>query len=309
MTDKLEHIVATYFSDLRDKRGLGAGTPERSYYPAVAALLDALGQQLKPKVLCLSDMSNTGAGQPDFGLYVASQVQRGEPKKGQAPERGVIEMKPVGSDAWLTADTKQVSKYWGAYRLVIVTNLRDFLILGEGANGSVARLETFRLAKSEAAFWEMVATPQKSTKQIGRTFGEYLSRALTQCVMLREPRDVAWFLASYARDALQRVEDAGALPALASVRSALEEALGVAFEEEKGDHFFRSTLVQTLFYGVFAAWVLWAKTTPRPTPRFDWKTAVWHLNVPFITTLFQQLASPAQLQPLRQAALVKFWYE
>jgi hypothetical protein len=298
LSDRLEQIVAAYFSDLRDKRGLGAGTPERSYYPAVAALLDALGQQLKPKVLCLSDLSNTGAGQPDFGLYVASQVQRGEPKKGQAPERGVIEMKPVKDDAWLTADTKQVSKYWGAYRLVIVTNLRDFLILGEGPNGSVARLETFRLAKSEAAFWEMVATPQKSAKQNGRTFGEYLSRALAQSVALREPKDVAWFLASYARDALQRVEDAGALPALANVRSALEEALGVVFEEEKGDHFFRSTLVQTLFYGVFSAWVLWAKTTPRPTPRFDWKTAVWHLNVPFITTLFQQLASPAQLQPL-----------
>jgi hypothetical protein len=115
---------------------------------------------------------------------------------------------------------------------------------------------------------------------------------------LREPKDVAWFLASYARDALRRVEDAGALPALASVRSSLEEALGVAFEEARGDHFFRSTLVQTLFYGVFAAWVLWTKTTPRLTPRFDWRSAVWYLNVPFIATLFQQLASPAQLQPL-----------
>jgi hypothetical protein len=299
LSDRLEQLVAAYFADLHHKRGLGAGTPERSYYPAVAKLLDGIGQQLKPKVLCLSDLSNTGAGQPDFGLFVANQVQRGEPKKGQMPERGVIEMKPVRDDAWLTADTKQVSKYWGAYRLVIVTNLRDFLILGESPNGGVARLETFRLASSEAEFWEMVASPQKSANQVGRAFGEYISRALTQSVALREPKDVAWFLASYARDALQRVEDAGALPALASVRSSLEEALGVAFEEERGNHFFRSTLVQTLFYGIFAAWVLWAKTTPRPTPRFDWKTAVWYLNVPFIATLFQQLASPAQLQPLR----------
>src|ERR1700730_15576523 len=151
VSDRLEQIVASYFSDLRDKRGLGAGTPERSYYPAVAALLDALGQQLKPKVLCLSDMSNTGAGQPAFGLYAASQVQRGEPKKGQAPERGVIEMKPVGSDAWLTADTKQVSKYWGAYRLVIVANMRDFLILGEGAHGRGARLEKIFPGNRECA--------------------------------------------------------------------------------------------------------------------------------------------------------------
>jgi hypothetical protein len=54
LSDKLEQIVASYFADLRDKRGLGAGTPERSYYPAVAKLLDAIGQQLKPEVLCLS---------------------------------------------------------------------------------------------------------------------------------------------------------------------------------------------------------------------------------------------------------------
>jgi hypothetical protein len=207
-------------------------------------------------------------------------------------------MKPVRDDAWLTAETKQVSKYWGAYRLVIVTNLRDFLILGEDAAGRVARLETFRLAKSEAAFWEMVATPQKSAKQVGRAFGEYLRRALTQSVALREPRDVAWFLASYGRDALQRVEEAGGLPALASIRSSLEEALGVTFEEQRGEHFFRSTLVQTLFYGVFSAWVLWARSAPRSFARFDWKTAIWHLNVPFVTTLFQQLASPAHLQSL-----------
>ena len=133
LSDKLEQIIASYFADLRDKRGLGAGTPERSYYPAVAKLLDAIGQQLKPIVLCLSDLGNTGAGQPDFGLYVAHQVQKGEPRKGQMPERGVIEMKPVKDDAWLTADTKQVSKYWQGYGLVIVTNLRDFLILGRDA--------------------------------------------------------------------------------------------------------------------------------------------------------------------------------
>jgi hypothetical protein len=67
----------------------------------MARLLDGVGEQLKPKVLCLSDLSNTGAGQPDFGLYAANQVQKGKPRKGQAPERGVIEMKSVKEAAWL----------------------------------------------------------------------------------------------------------------------------------------------------------------------------------------------------------------
>ena len=60
---------------------------------------------------------------------------------------------------------------------------------------------------------------------------------------------------------------AGDAPQLAAVRSALEAALGIRFEGERGRRFFRSTLVQTLFYGIFSAWVLWARTeaaTPEP---------------------------------------------
>ena len=57
---------------------------------------------------------------------------------------------------------------------------------------------------------------------------------------------MAWLLASYARDGLARVEAAGDAPSLTAVRSALEEALGVRFQGEKGTRFFYSTLVQTL---------------------------------------------------------------
>lgn len=299
MSDQLLDIVESYFATVRDVHRIGAGTKERSYYPAVAELLNAIGQELKPKVICLSDLGDAGAGHPDFGLFAANQVQKREPRKGQMPERGVIEMKGVADETWLTAKTGQVSKYFGAYRLVIVTNIRDFLIIGEGPNGQPVKLEGFRLAPDAKAFWDLVATPKKSAEHIGRAFGEYLKRALTQSVALREPKDVAWFLASYARDALQRVEEAGDLPALANVRASLEEALGVRFTAEKGEHFFRSTLVQTLFYGVFSAWVLWARETPRSSQKFEWRAAVWHLTVPFIRTLFQQIASPQHLQPLR----------
>lgn len=292
MNEILKLAAERYFARLRDERGLGAGTSERSYYPAIADLLNAVGQCLKPKVICLSDLANTGARHPDFGLYAANQVQKGEPRKGQKPERGVIELKGVTDETWLTADTKQVSKYFGAYRLVIVSNLRDFLIIAEGPGGEATKLEGFRLAPNAKPFWDMVATPRKSAEDIGQAFGEYLKRALTLSVALREPKDVAWFLASYARDALQRVNEAGNLPALANVRASLEQALGVTFESEKGDHFFRSTLVQTLFYGVFSAWVLWAREVPRTSTKFDWKLATWHLKVPFIRTLFQQIASP-----------------
>jgi hypothetical protein len=111
LADKLINIVEDYFAKLRDVHSTGAGTDERSYYPALDKLLNAIGADLKGKVLCISDLGNTGAGHPDFGLYAASQLQRGKPRGGQLPERGVIEMKPVADDAWLTAKSHQVSRY------------------------------------------------------------------------------------------------------------------------------------------------------------------------------------------------------
>ncbi len=57
------------------------------------------------------------------------------------------------------------------------------------------------------------------------------------------------------------------LAALARVRTAMEEALGLKFEGEKGEHFFRSSLVQTLLYGVFSAWGLWRKQREEATYR------------------------------------------
>jgi predicted helicase len=70
------------------------------------------------------------------------------------------------------------------------------------------------------------------------------------------------------------------------------------FEAGKGEHFFRSTLVQTLFYGVFSAWVLWHKEKPQRASDFDWKSAAWSLHVPMISALFDQVATPTKLGPL-----------
>ena len=34
------------------------------------------------------------------------------------PECGVVEVKPAGDDAWLTAKGDQVSRYWGRYQVL-----------------------------------------------------------------------------------------------------------------------------------------------------------------------------------------------
>ena len=145
------------------------------------------------------------------------------------------------NDAWLTAESDQVSKYWSRYRLVLVTNTRGFVLLGEDASGRPARLETFRLAEGIDDFHRRLEHPRAFAREVGAGLGEYLCRALSHRAALAEPRDLAWLLASYARDGLARVEAAGDAPQLAAVRSSLEEALGVRFEGERGASFFRST--------------------------------------------------------------------
>ena len=295
---KLTAAVEHYLTDLRRVRASGGATGERSIYGPLANLLNDVGATLKPKVFCVGELADQGAGHPDFGLYSAKQVQRGRPREGQTPERGVVEVKSAGDDAWLTAAGPQVSRYWDRYRLVLVTNTRDFVLLGADPSGRPTRLETFRLADSAEDFDRLLEKPRAFARRVGAGLGEYLCRALSHSATLSEPKDLAWLLASYARDGLARVDEAGDSPALAAVRSALEDALGVRFEGERGAAFFRSTLVQTLFYGVFSAWVLWARQMPPPTGSFNWHEAVWHLRAPVLRALFQQLSDPGRLRPL-----------
>ena len=308
-TTALTAAGETYFADLGRVRASGGATGERSSYGPLANLLNAVGATLAPKVFCVGELADQGAGHPDFGLYAAKQVQQGRPREAQVPERGVVEVKAAGDDAWLTAAGDQVSRYWGRYRLVLVTNTRDFVLVGEDAAGRPTKLETFRLAADADTFVRRLETPRAFAREVGAGLGEYLTRALSHRAALAEPKDLAWLLASYARDGLARVEAAGDSPPLAAVRAALEDALGVRFEGERGARFFHSTLVQTLFYGVFSAWVLWSRTDTASQDRplfaggyspaqFDWRTAVWHLRAPVLRALFQQLSDPGRLQPL-----------
>ena len=193
-------------------RASGGATGERSSYGPLAHLLNAVGAALKPKVFCVGELADQGAGHPDFGLYAARQVQRGRPRDGQTPERGVIEVKAVGDDAWLTAAGGQVSRYWGRYRLVLVTNTRDFVLIGEDAAGRPAKRETFRLADAADDFRRKLEKPRAFSRAVGAGLSEYLARALSHRAALAEPKDLAWLLASYARDGLARVEAAGAAP-------------------------------------------------------------------------------------------------
>ncbi|OGN88356.1 MAG: DNA methyltransferase [Chloroflexi bacterium RBG_13_46_14] len=294
-------LVEEYFRDLRDIHQSGAGLKETSYYGSIANLFNGIGKSLKPQVKCIIQLMNRGAGHPDGGFFTKEQWNNGDDKSpllGQIPSRGVIEIKSADDDTWVTAESKQVSKYWDKYQLVLVTNYRDFVLVGRDASGNATMLESYHLADSEADFWMKAAHPKKFAQEHGRTFIEYLKRIMLESASLYSPRDLAWFLASYARTASARIESKD-IPVMKSVRNALETALGLKFEGDKGEHFFRSTLVQTIFYGLFSAWVLWSKKRSYQAPDlFSWHDALWELKVPVMQALFGQIVTPAHVGPL-----------
>ncbi len=285
--------LETYMSELHIVRSYGVAVKETSYYGKLEALLNDVGNTLKPKVRCIINIRSQGAGIPDGGLFTPDQVLEDtstQIRNGPLPARGAIEVKGTGDDVHEIARSEQVAKYLGYYGQVLITNYRDFLLVRQGSNGGPVELEEYKLADSEDAFWTAARSPHKVAEVHGERFVEYLKRVMLYAAPLTQPRDVAWFLASYAREARARVEQRGELPALSQVRSALEQALGLTFEGRQGERFFRSTLVQTLFYGIFSAWVLWSKEhSPTSSERFNWHDAAYSLNVPMIRSLFEQL--------------------
>jgi hypothetical protein len=293
--------LVNYFRNLQEIHSSQAAVKETSYYGTLETLLNEIGKTLKPRVRCIINLRNQGAGLPDGGLFNVNQFPKNqelEPFTAVFPERGAIEIKGTKEDIKKIAASEQVQKYWQKYGQVLVTNYRDFLLIGRNSQGQPVELEAYSLAPSEAEFWLKTSNPSKFAAEQGDSLLEYLKRVLLQAAPITSPADVAWFLASYARDAKARLEHHSDLPALANIRQALENALGIKFEQEQGNKFFRSTLVQTLFYGLFSAWVLWHKQNPDRQDNFDWKLAAYYLHVPMLAILFEQIAAPSKLKSL-----------
>ncbi|HUZ00750.1 MAG TPA: type ISP restriction/modification enzyme, partial [Thermomicrobiaceae bacterium] len=292
-----------FLRDLWTTHASGEGVAELAHYPALRNLLEEVGKHLTPAVRCVMNLRNVGAGLPDGGLFTPDQLRdtapsvAGGPPFGQSPARGAIEAKAPAVDVDAIVASEQVARYVARYGQVLVTNLREFVVVASGPDGRPLPGERYRLADTPEAFWDAARTARTTDRRHGERFGEFLQRVMLRPAPLTRPRDVAWYLASYAREARGRVEGQQ-LSALATLRGALEESLRVSFKGERGVHLFRSTLVQTLFYGVFSAWVLWSRRHPDDGDTFDWHEAAWFSSVPMIGALFEQVGSPSRLRPL-----------
>jgi len=127
--------LQTYLTELAHIRATGLAVKETSYYTPLANLLNALGTKLNPPVSCLINLQNKGAGIPDGGFFTKDQLRAFDDKAPNLaellPARGVMEVKGTAEDVDKIAASGQVGKYLAFYGLVLVTNYRAFLLVGQ----------------------------------------------------------------------------------------------------------------------------------------------------------------------------------
>jgi len=275
------------------------GVAETTHYAAIKALLNAAGDELAPKVRAIIHPGGTGAGLPDGALWTASLL----PKPGQGalalfgpkdriPDRGGVEVKGLDADLEKLADSDQVRKYLSPLKQLLITNLREFAVV-QLRDGKATIIEQYRLAESKSAFLGMTEADAKPHE---RPLKEFLRRALRAQTAIESPGELAFFLASHARDAKARLDSRGEFDELLKLKAALESALGIQFAEGKGDDFFRAQLVETLFYGLFSAWVLWHEDKQKETEAFSYTQTSAYLSVPVIDRLYNAAASKRILE-------------
>ena len=70
--------------------------------------------------------------------------------------------------------------------------------------------------------------------------------------------------------------------ALDELGDQLAELIDARFDGERGRRFLIGTVVQTLFYGMFSAWVLWHNERPDRDDDFAWRDAADNLRMPLL---------------------------
>lgn len=257
-----ENPIERYLTDIAEVRGTRSNAPETSFYPALENLLTGLGKSLSPRVRCVINLANRGAGLPDGGLFTADQYSRhtrdddrNNPFLAQNPSCGVIEAKSPEEDVRHIAETEQVERYWKHYGMVLVTNFRAFALVGRDVNGQPRILESYALAASVDEFWRLAIHAQVST-----------ARSAAERV---------------ARGTARRGHDSCLL------RPRCPHADGALWARR------RSVTSQAKLH--FADALRETSATYRVDGPFDWRLTHYLLRVPMLRALFLQAANPDQL--------------
>lgn len=274
-------------------------TREETYYPAIKTLLEELLAELRLPFVVRTSTSERrpggGTDLPDLALYDGSAefpVVCGEVK---LPERDLAELAASADGA------DQIGRYLDRSRVVLLGNVRGFALVtirsehhGPGPVPPAARQleQVVELWPSGSALREGRAPLDGSQEALL----ELLETAVTRYASIAEPESLARILARQARRAKAGLPSRFS-EAVSGLLDDFAKTLGVHFRETaEGEEFFRSSLIQTAFYGLFAGWTLWRHSgTDKP---FRWDDLADYLRIPFLGELFHEFRHPRRIKEL-----------
>ena len=229
---------------------------------------------LKPRVICNGQLATRGRASRLRALHATQCRGASPPRQGDCLSAASSRSRGWRT-TWVTADTAQVSRYWQP--------------LPAGVGDQLSRVRAGRRDRAGSpARWRVSASP-RATPRSGRAAAaarhgerarpavvEYLTRALAHLAPLTEPADLAWLLASYARDALARVEARPPSPALVQIKTALEQALGLRFEGRRASTSSARPWCRRCSTASSPPGCCGAATAAGRPAAFDWQAAGWY---------------------------------
>jgi hypothetical protein len=288
-------LIANYVAQTKKLAGIPSST-ESTFYPDIKTLLAGI---LKEHTLPFEARTSTSEakGMPDFVLADSAMFVGvyGEVKRESTTLEGL---------AISTEQNDQIGRYLSWTGVVLLSNVRGLGLLacrtGYERNPEKPVPPADRELLKTVDIWAAISGSASNPKVDPSTIDdlvEIIVRSVTDYAPIADPADLAKILARQARDAKAALPDD--LKPLAPLLDDYRQALGLAFDvsDERGDRFFRSSLVQTLFYSLFAAWILWDRVAAAEV-RFETDDAHKYLMIPFLDALLHDIRHPARMKQL-----------
>lgn len=229
---------------------------------------------------------------PDFGWFDSDNEDL----------LGVVEAKSVDQDVVKVSLSPQGQKYLAKYGVVIVTNYRSFQLITMDKDQTCFE-EKYTICDSGEALFSQNSYSEKADDFIG-----FFHAVLARKSPIRTPQELAERLAHYARCAKDMLSH-HSIEDLQPLKDTMKSSLGVEFSNEEGEAFFRSSLIQTIFYGLFAGWIIWLQEKPRANSEcFRFKDVEDYLHLRVINALFTEITKPYHLKKLNLRDAIK-WAE
>lgn len=298
MSLPLSDTIIGYCSETRKLESLPTST-ETTFYPDIRTLLAAVLKHEKLPFDVRTGTSEKGAAShdmPDFvlgdgALFVGVY---GEVKRANTTLQAL---------AASTEQKDQIGRYLAQTGVVLISNVRGFGLLvcdpSYVRDGVTPVPPAKRVLEKTVDLWSAVSEGPKPKvdPDAVKALIEIITRAVTDLARIGAPADLAKVLARQARDAKDALPED--LKPLKPLLEDYRQALGLAFDvdDEKGARFFRSSLVQSVIYALFAAWILWDKQA-EPDATFDIDDAHGFLPIPFLDALLHDIRHPSRMKHL-----------